>query len=98
MCYLYQNNISCFVSKIIDFPCISENYQIIVDRDILDKLVVKVELRPGIAENTQIKGKIERQLRNDLQIHVNVEIAAMGTIERSIGKAKRVLDLRKDKI
>jgi len=84
--------------QLLKIPEVSENYQIIVDRDIIDTLTVRVELKPGITRNKAIQDKIEQQLQYDLQIHVKVEFAEIGTIERSIGKAKRVLDLRKDKM
>jgi phenylacetate-CoA ligase len=82
---------------------VSENYQIIVDRDILDTLTVKVELTPDafsdkIADMENFKEKIERHLESTLQVHTNVEFVEPGRIERSVGKAKRVVDLRKDKI
>ncbi len=104
---LIVRGINVFPSEIeyqlLKIPEVSENYQIIIDRDILDTLTVKVELIPEafsdkISEMDAIKNKIEKQLQSSLQIYASVEFAAPGTIERSIGKAKRVIDLRKDKI
>jgi phenylacetate-CoA ligase len=82
---------------------VSENYQIIVDRDILDTLTVKVELTPAafsdkIADMQAFKAKIERHLESTLQIHTTIEFVEPGRIERSVGKAKRVVDLRAGKI
>lgn len=82
---------------------VSENYQIILDRDVLDNLTVKVELTPEafsdkIGNIEAFKSKIERHLENTLQVHTNVEFVEPGRIERSQGKAKRVIDLRKNKI
>lgn len=99
---LIVKGINVFPSEIeyqlLKIPEVSENYQIIIDRDILDKLTVRVELKPEFSRSEALKNRIEKGLYNDLQIHVNVEFAALGTIERSIGKAKRVIDLRKGKI
>lgn len=89
--------------QLMKIPGISENYQIIVDRDILDVLTVKVELTPDtfsdkIADLQAFKAKIERQLESTLQVNTNIELVEPGVIERSVGKAKRVIDLRKEKI
>ncbi len=89
--------------QLMKIPGVSENYQIIVDRDILDILTIRVEVTPEyfsdkISDMEALKDKIEKHLKANLQIHANVEFAAPGSIERSIGKAKRVIDLRKDKI
>jgi len=82
---------------------VSENYQIILERDILDSLTIKVELTPEafsdkIGNIQAFKSKIEQHLENSLQVHTNVEFVEPGRIERSVGKAKRVVDLRKNKI
>jgi phenylacetate-CoA ligase len=59
----------------------------------LDSLTVRVEPRAdgSAAETADALG---HRIRTVLGIGVRVEIAAAGTIERSAGKAKRVLDLR----
>jgi phenylacetate-CoA ligase len=89
--------------QLMQIPGVSENYQIVVERDILDTLTVKVELTPEIfsdkvADMDAFKHKVEKHLHGTIQIHANVELVEPGRIERSIGKAKRVVDLRKDKI
>ncbi|MHA1263612.1 MAG: phenylacetate--CoA ligase family protein [Candidatus Helarchaeota archaeon] len=104
---LIVRGINVFPSEIeyqlMQIEGVSENYQIIVDRDILDTLTVKVELTPEafsdkIADMQALKGKIEKHLQTSLQVHTNVEFVEPGRIERSVGKAKRVIDLRKGKI
>ncbi|MHA1270438.1 MAG: phenylacetate--CoA ligase family protein [Candidatus Helarchaeota archaeon] len=89
--------------QLMKVPGVSENYQIIVDRDILDRLTIKVEVTPEafsdkVSEMEQFKKQIEKQLDSSLQIHANIELVAPGKIERSIGKAKRVIDLRSKNI
>ncbi|MHA1312079.1 MAG: phenylacetate--CoA ligase family protein [Candidatus Helarchaeota archaeon] len=85
--------------QLMKIPGVSENYQIIIDRDILDRLILKVEVTPEafsdkVSEMEDFKKNIEQRLYSSLQIHANVELVAPGKIERSIGKAKRVIDLR----
>jgi phenylacetate-CoA ligase len=79
---------------------IGEWYEIIVDRDILDKLFVRVEVEPKFYNSSafdpgQLQQSIAEELRAVLSIWARVELVKPGTIPRSEGKAKRVLDLRK---
>jgi phenylacetate-CoA ligase len=66
----------------------------------LDEVVVKVEVRPGTFRD-DMRGMIEVRDRIDREIHavtgvrMTVELVAPNTLERSAGKAKRVLDHRK---
>lgn len=89
--------------QLMKVPGVSENYQIIIDREILDKLTVKVEVTPEVfsdkvSEMEKFKNKIEQHLYKSLQVHAEVDLVAPGKIERSIGKAKRVIDLRSENI
>ncbi|MHA1229126.1 MAG: phenylacetate--CoA ligase family protein [Candidatus Helarchaeota archaeon] len=89
--------------QLMKIPGVSENYQIIVDRDILDKLTIKVEVTPEafsdkVSEMEDFKKRIEDHLYSNLQIKAEVDLVAPGKIERSIGKAKRVIDLRSKNI
>ncbi len=77
------------------------NYLIIVDRkNNLDTMEVQVEMAPEMFSDT-VKGmereekKIEAALQSTLNIHANVRLMAPGTLPRSEGKAKRVIDNRK---
>ena len=77
------------------------NYQIIVDRvNNLDTMEVLVEMSEQLFSDT-VAGisKAERAIVDDLKtllgIAVKVTLVAPGTIERSEGKAKRVIDRRK---
>ena len=85
--------------QLMQIPGVSENYQIIVDRDILDTLTIKVEptqeaFSDKISVMETFKKSIEKHLQTALQIHANVELTVPGQIERSTGKAKRVVDQR----
>ncbi|MFA5895847.1 MAG: phenylacetate--CoA ligase [Thermoplasmata archaeon] len=79
---------------------VGEWYEIVVDRDILDKLFVRVEVEPKFYNSAafdpgQLQQTISEELRAVLSIWARVELLKPGTIPRSEGKANRVLDLRK---
>lgn len=77
------------------------NYLIIVDRKgSLDTMEVQVEMNPDMFSDTvkgmeQTEKMIENALQSTLNIHANVHLMAPGTLPRSEGKAKRVIDNRK---
>ncbi|MCL2741744.1 MAG: phenylacetate--CoA ligase [Oscillospiraceae bacterium] len=77
------------------------NYQIIVDRlGHTDSLEVRVEMTEGLFDDTVkgIKGKegaLAESLRSILGISAKVTMVAARSIERSEGKAVRVIDRRK---
>lgn len=82
---------------------ISENYQIVVDRDILDTLTVKIEVTPErfsdkMKDLVNFQRMIEDELFETLRVKAKIELVAPGEIPRSMGKAKRVIDLRKENI
>ena len=85
---------------ILKEPALSGHYVIEVTRPKqLDELKVVAELRPEAAPNSadsnaRIVAKLEHDIKSLIGISAKVEIAAIGTVERSIGKAKRVIDRR----
>jgi phenylacetate-CoA ligase len=64
----------------------------------LDHLAVRVECRSGIAGDPSTRGRLERELQHNLKstigISAEVQVCDPGTIERSAGKARRVIDTR----
>jgi phenylacetate-CoA ligase len=63
-------------------------------------MTVKVEVaeetyRVARSDLTPIKHRVDRALRNALNLSVDVELVEPGSIPRSEGKAKRVVDNRK---
>lgn len=76
------------------------HYQIIVDRKgALDELEVQVEVSEKIFSDEirrleSIEHKIESEIRNMLGISVKVKLVEPKAIQRSEGKAKRVIDRR----
>ena len=77
------------------------HYQIVVDRGAtqLDDVEVQVEVQESVfSDETRgmesLKAKIEAEIRSDLGIGVHVRLVEPKTIERSMGKAQRVVDKR----
>ncbi|MBQ8236111.1 MAG: phenylacetate--CoA ligase, partial [Clostridia bacterium] len=79
----------------------SPNNQIIVDRvGVLDTMEVQVELTEDkfsdtISEISKVEKDLTEKLKSLLGIAAKVTLVAPGTIARSEGKAKRVIDKRK---
>jgi phenylacetate-CoA ligase len=66
----------------------------------LDEVVVKVEVRPGdfrdeMREMIELRDRIDREIHAVTGVRMTVDLVAPNTLERSAGKAKRVLDHRK---
>ena len=77
-------------------------YLIVVNRgeSHLDEIELQVEVKQEyFSDETkqleEIRAKIEGAMRSKLQISIRVKLVEPKTIERSIGKAKRVIDNRK---
>ncbi len=82
-------------------PALAPHYLIEVSRpNRLDELTIRVELRPGDGagageeRRSALARATERRIKERLGVSAVVSVETPGTIERSIGKAKRVLDLR----
>ena len=79
----------------------SPNYQIIVDRvGALDTLEVQVELTEDkfsdtVAHISAVEKDLTEKIKSLLGVAAKVKLVAPGTIARSEGKAKRVIDKRK---
>ena len=77
------------------------HYLLIVDRENnLDTLQLKVEVeqeffQDKISELQKLTMKIQHNLESSLGLSINVKLVEPKTIERSEGKAKRVIDNRK---
>ncbi len=80
---------------------VEPHYQIIVDRrGALDVMDVQVEVRETtfsdkIKELEKIKTRIEKEIKDYLGVSCSVKLVEPKTIQRSEGKAKRVIDQRK---
>ncbi len=88
-------------SVLFDIEGTEPHYQIIVDRKgALDDVIVKVEVSESIffdemKKQNELMETIKRRLASELGIGVDVKLVEKKSIERSEGKAKRVIDLRK---
>ncbi len=77
------------------------NYQIIADKKgHLDKLEIMVEvseeiMTDNVGELERIRKAIQASLLNNLYINADVKLVEPNTIERSMGKAVRVVDKRR---
>jgi phenylacetate-CoA ligase len=77
------------------------HYQIVVDRvKGLDTLEVQVEVTPEVFSDTvgameQLKAKLTHSIETITGLRAEVRLVAPRTIQRSEGKAKRVIDKRK---
>ena len=86
---------------ITGFPEIATQYQIILSNNgPLDRIELQVEPVPDfpfdeIRKLEDLKARLHAELKSNLQISVEIRIVEPKTIERSEGKAKRIIDLRK---
>jgi phenylacetate-CoA ligase len=99
---LIVGGVNVFPSQIEDILMrmdeLGEQYQIVLETDRLDHISVKVEVSPNHwvkADMKELTKKVEESLIASLTLRAKVELLAPGTIPRSEGKAKRVIDLRK---
>lgn len=89
-------------SVLIGMEHIGPHYQIIVRKQgYFDSLEVQVELVDGrmlerFSELEKLEGDIKHKLRTVLGLDAKVRLVEPKSIERSLGKAKRVIDLRNE--
>ncbi|MDL2261741.1 phenylacetate--CoA ligase [Methanimicrococcus sp. OttesenSCG-928-J09] len=84
---------------LMKFPEVSPHFLIQIDRQgELDSMTVQVELVDMASDKLddyyKLKSGIQHELKSILNLHADVEFVAPGTIPRSEGKAKRVVDKR----
>ncbi|MDD5603564.1 MAG: phenylacetate--CoA ligase [Eubacteriales bacterium] len=87
-------------SVLLPMEHIGPQYQILVTKKgFMDEIEVQVELIDGsllekFSELEKLENSIRHKLRSVLQIDSKVKLVEPKSIERSLGKAKRVIDLR----
>lgn len=101
---LIIRGINVFPSQIeftlMNIPEVGQQYMIYVSREgALDDMLVQVEIREEafsdkVDEMTNLRKKIENELKKYLNIYARVELKAPGELPRFEGKAKRVIDTR----
>lgn len=62
----------------------------------MDSLTVRVEGRPGATPDqcTDAAGTLVKQIKNRIGVSVTVDVVEPNAVERSEGKAKRLIDNR----
>ena len=101
---LIIRGVNVFPSQIegvlMDIAGVSPHYQIVVDRvGNFDRLDVQVEVEGSLFSDEvrkleELRGRIQADIQTVLGINVKVTLVEPKTIERSMGKAKRVIDNR----
>jgi phenylacetate-CoA ligase len=82
---------------ILQHAALVPHYQLEISRPrILDEMVVVVERSPasGTAEGDAAGAKLAHLVKSLIGVSAEVRVVAPGSIERSLGKAKRVIDKR----
>jgi phenylacetate-CoA ligase len=84
---------------ILKQPLLAAHYVLEVSREQhLDRLDVVVEVKPGAnvgqTDRQAAAARLEHDIKAYVGVTVHVRVSDVGTVERSVGKAKRVLDQR----
>ncbi len=103
---LIIRGINVFPSQVeytlMTIPELGEHFQIVVDRKgVLDTMRVRVELKQSafsdkLSDLMKLKKNAEYALKNSLNVAAEVELLEPGSLARFEGKAKRVIDNRRD--
>lgn len=87
---------------LLEVEGVSPNYRIIVKREgYLDVMEIEVEIDEShftdrFRDLKKIKENVEEKLYNVLNLHIPVRLLEAGSLPRSVGKAQRIVDLRKE--
>ncbi|HFB83292.1 MAG TPA: phenylacetate--CoA ligase family protein, partial [Thermodesulfatator sp.] len=101
---LIVNGVNVFPSQVehvlTQVEGVTPNYVIVLDKKgVLDKLEVWVEVDENVFTDAvggleELKRRLEQELLNNLYINAKVKLVEPKTLERSMGKAKRIVDRR----
>jgi phenylacetate-CoA ligase len=84
--------------QILKVPKLSAHYQLEVSRrGHMDELDVHVEAKPDViseADRENASRELQHHIKALIGINTRIHVQSVGTVERSQGKAKRVVDLR----
>ncbi len=81
--------------QILRVEGLSPHYRIVLTREgRLDAMTVEVEALPGATEHTAMAGELAHHIKSVIGVSASVSVLDPGAIERSTGKAKRVVDRR----
>ena len=78
---------------------LAPHYQCILRREgVMDGLLVRVETRAGVSPDSPQAQAAAKLLQQEIKAYVGtsveIDLRAAGQVERSVGKAKRVVDQR----
>ncbi|MCR3884345.1 phenylacetate--CoA ligase [Methanotrichaceae archaeon M04Ac] len=102
---LVVRGINVFPSQIEDvllkIPEIGDYFQVVVDRKrhALDEISIKVEVSDmaftgELADLAKLQRKVEGELKSVMKIRSKVELVEKGSLPRTQGKSKKIVDLR----
>ncbi|AEH61017.1 Phenylacetate--CoA ligase [Methanosalsum zhilinae DSM 4017] len=87
-------------SVLMKIPEVGEHFMIIVDRvNEMDTMTVQIEMTDAafsdrVNDMISLEKKVASSLKSILNLSVNVELVEHGSLPRSIGKSKKVIDKR----
>lgn len=82
---------------ILTVSALAPQFQCILDRPgRMDELTVRVEARPdaSAADHPRSAAELQKLVKNRIGVSVKVDVVASGALERSLGKARRLIDNR----
>lgn len=82
---------------ILDVPTLAPHFECVLTRpDRLDELTVRVEAREDVSteDREQARSTLRQRIKARIGVSVGVEVVDPAGVTRSIGKAKRLVDLR----
>ncbi|GCE44679.1 Phenylacetate-coenzyme A ligase PaaF [Rhodococcus wratislaviensis] len=82
---------------ILTISALAPQFQCILDRPgRMDELTVRVEARPDASatDHPRSAAELQKLVKNRIGVSVKVDVVASGALERSLGKARRLIDNR----
>ena len=82
---------------ILTVPALAPQFQCVLERpDRMDTLTVRVEARPdaALSDHAAASSALQKLVKNKIGVTVEVSVLEPGGLERSIGKARRLIDQR----
>jgi phenylacetate-CoA ligase len=80
---------------ILRMPALAPHFQCVLTRpDRLDELEIMVEARPGSGDPDALGAELARQVKARISVPATVRVLPPGSVERSAGKMRRIVDNR----
>ena len=81
--------------QLLKSPVLTGHYQLVLTRDgRMDEVAVHVEARPGTGDTAEEAARLVARIKDTIGLTARVVVEPSGAIERSQGKARRVVDRR----